>query len=105
MTDNNIIDYLFSLSNKDGYINITELCKTFEKDFSEWKKEKNSKLFIKELCKEQNCSSKKLIKKIKNDIYVNRLIAYNVAQWISPTFSVQVINWMTDLMKNGKISI
>jgi hypothetical protein len=81
MTDNNIIDYLFSLSNKDGYINITELCK------------------------EQNCSSKKLIKKIKNDIYVNRLIAYNVVQWISPTFSVQVINWMTDLMKNGKISI
>ena len=37
--------------------------------------------------------------------YVNRKVAYHLAQWISPQFAVQVSNVLDELILTGKVEL
>ena len=106
---------------KDGMINATELCKAGGKKFNHYHNLKQTQEFIKELEKSENIPESKLIivkhggiselryadslnPKIQGT-WIHRKVAYNLAQWISPYFSVQVSKILDELFTKGEVKL
>jgi len=106
---------------KDGMINATELCKAGGKKFNDYQRLKQTQEFIKELEKSENIPESKLIivkhggisqsgitdslnPKIQGT-WIHRKVAYNLAQWISPYFSVQVSKILDELFTKGEVKL
>jgi len=104
---------------KDGMINATELCKAGGKKFNH--NLKQTQEFIKELEKFENIPESKLIivkhggisesvnlnslnPKIQGT-WIHRKVAYNLAQWISPYFAVQVSKILDELFTKGEVKL
>lgn len=89
----------------DGYINATQLCKAGGKLFGNYRKTKETKEFLEELSSNIHIRTMDLIKSnvggSHSGTWVHRKVAYHIAQWISPKFSVQVSNWLDDLKENN----
>lgn len=106
---------------KDGMINATELCKAGGKKFNDYHRLKQTQEFILELEKSENIRESKLIiikhgginesvipdslnPKIQGT-WIHRKVAYNLAQWISPYFSVQVSKILDELFTKGEVKL
>ena len=106
---------------KDGMINATELCKAGGKKFNHYHNLKQTQEFIKELEKSENIPESKLIivkhggisesvnlnslnPKIQGT-WIHRKVAYNLAQWISPYFAVQVSKILDELFTKGEVKL
>ena len=106
---------------KDGMINATELCKAGGKKFNHYHNLKQTQEFITELEKSENIPQSKLIivkhggiselrytdslnPKIQGT-WIHRKVAYNLAQWISPYFSVQVSKILDELFTKGEVKL
>jgi len=106
---------------KDGMINATELCKAGGKKFNHYHNLKQTQEFIKELEKSENIPESKLIivkhggiseSVILNSLnskvqgtWIHRKVAYNLAQWISPYFAVQVSKILDELFTKGEVKL
>ena len=112
----------------DGYVDITNLCKAGGKRFKHWHELVKTKEFLKVL-------GEQLGKEIEEDkenedqenengripaaflinyetgygskqrTWVHPRVAINIAQWISPSFDVQVSGWVHQLLVVGKVGI
>lgn len=86
----------------DGYISATALCKSVNKQFSNYNALKSTKEFIEELVKQTGIPETQLIHIISGGnaqlqgTWVHPYIAINLAQWLSPKFAVKVSQWVTD---------
>ena len=95
---------------KDGYINLTSLCKAGNKDFKHWKENKKTKAFLEVLNSSVGIPSDELMK-YETGSNENRAtwghpqVAINIAQWISPEFDVQVSKWIFELLLTGKVEL
>ncbi len=88
----------------DGYINLTQLCKAGDKKFCHWKENKNSITFLQTLSKKLQIDIKDLIQyqngsNKERATFGHPLVATNIAQWISPEFSVNVSIWIEEWKK------
>ena len=88
----------------DGYINLTQLCKTGGKEFSNWLKNKSNETYLEVLSKKLQIDIKDLINyqsgsNKERATFGHPLIATNIAQWISPEFSVNVSIWIEEWKK------
>jgi hypothetical protein len=94
---------------EDGYVNATLLCKAGGKVFSEYKRSKQTKDYIKALELNMGISHIDLFDAKKggnhSGTYVHRKIGIHLAQWISPEFSIQVTNCIEELLLYGKVEI
>jgi len=86
---------------KDGYINVTNLCKAGGKQFKAWKRLQKTEAFLRVLSNEVKISTSFLIKRktgygSEQGTWVHPQVAINIAQWISPEFAVQVTSWIED---------
>jgi hypothetical protein len=94
---------------KDGYINATELCKAGGKRLDHYKENKQTQDYLQALISITGIPGIELIKtNIGGDhkgTWVHRKVAIHLAQWISPTFSVQVSNWLDELLLTGKVEL
>jgi hypothetical protein len=86
----------------DGYVNLTQLCKVGNKEFSNWYKNKNIKIFLHFLSEKLQIDIENLVKYENGEnkiraTYVHPLVATNIAQWISCEFSVSVSIWIVSL--------
>ncbi len=79
---------------KDGSINATELCKAAGKVLTDYQKNKYTKEYLQILSSTCDIPIEKLMETNKNNsnIYIHRKMAYNLAQWISPYFAIQISN-------------
>ena len=90
-------------------INATQMCKAAGKKWNNYFKIDGTKDYLQAL--ESNAHIRAL-ELIKVDVggnhsgtFVHRLVAVHLAQWLSPSFAVQVSLWVSELMITGKVEI
>jgi len=104
----NGIDVLIRL--KDGYINLTQLCKAGGKEFYHWKENKNTEAFFQALSSSIGIPGDELIKyetgsNENRATWGHRLVAIEIARWISPDFGVKMIRWTDEILITGKVEL
>ena len=96
---------------KDGYVNVTKLCKAGDNEYSNWKRNKNSESTIQALERSLQIRRDLIIRDIKTGknesrgTFVHRRLALIIAQWISADFAVQVAAWTEELLLFGKVEL
>lgn len=96
---------------KDGMVNATELCKAGGKKMNDYLRIKQTQDFLLELENATGISATLLIVKIQGGdsksqgTWIHRKVAYNLAQWISPYFSVQVSKILDELFTKGEVKL
>jgi hypothetical protein len=95
---------------KDGYINVTNLCKAARKNFSNWRRLDKTQAFLQALSSSMVIHINELIRYKMGSIHeratwVHPHVAINIAQWISPEFDVKVSAWVYEAMMTGKVDI
>ena len=94
---------------EDGYINATALCKNGGKLFADYNRNKKTHAFLEALNDILRIPIDNLIESKSGKYggtFVHPMIATNLAQWISPEFSVKVTLWIEEWKKlnnNNKI--
>ncbi len=94
---------------KDGKMSATDACKAGDRDWYEYKRSKNTKLFLEELSAVPEISGTDLIESIQGGIpenqgtWVHPHVAIHLAQWISAKFAVKVVQWVGKFLE-GDIS-
>ena len=94
---------------EDGYINVTMLCKASGKDINEWKKNKSSIDLLNACFSLGGIPPSELLKSIRvgktQYKFAHPDIAIQIAQWISPSFALQVSRWTRELLLFGKVEL
>ena len=98
---------------KDGMINATMLCKAHGKKLlTNYTRNKETKDYLHELSSDMRISISQLIQvckgnssKFQQGTWVHRKVAIHLAQWLSPSFAVQVSNWLDELFITGKVEL
>lgn len=95
---------------EDGYINATKLCQAAGKRMTKWKNSKETQELIKIFSLTKN-ESTKLIEifqggnKYNQGTWVHPDLGLHLAQWCSPSFSLQVSKWLKELIFTGNVEI
>jgi len=98
---------------EDGMINATMLCKAHGKKLlTNYTRNKETKEYLEELSSDMRISITQLIEvckgntsKFQQGTWVHRKVAIHLAQWLSPSFAVQVSNWLDELFITGKVEL
>jgi hypothetical protein len=95
----------------DNYVNLTEMCKSANKKFNDWKRLDKTDEFLKELSRSTGIPVDLLIQTIlrgPNELrgtWGHPRVSINVAQWISPAFDVEVSKHILELYTTGSTEI
>ncbi len=101
-----VLNDITIVSRTDGYINLTQLCKSGNKAYSKWKENKNTEAYLEVLSSSLRIRRDDLIV-YESGSNQNRAtwghpqVAINIAQWISPEFNVQVSKWIFELQNQN----
>lgn len=97
---NNII---IETRNSDNYINATQLCKAGNKNFNDWYHLDTTKNIINILENEIDNTRQIIINntKLNQDIWIDPILAIQLAQWISVIFSLYISKWIISIF-SGK---
>ena len=98
---------------EDGMINATMLCKAHGKKLlTNYTRNKETKEYLDELSSDMRISITQLIQickgnssKFQQGTWVHRKVAIHLAQWLSPSFAVQVSNWVDELLITSKVEL
>ncbi len=94
----------------DGYMNATDMCKVSKKKYIDFAKNKQTAEFLKTLEDKLNIRNEDLVIIVKEGTmqkqgtWVHPRVALYLAQWISPSFAVQVVDWLYRFM-HGDLSL
>lgn len=95
-----------------GMINVTQLCKTKRKNFRDYYRTQNSKIFIAEYMRKYSITDESEIIQIRQGgtpelqgTWVVSKIAIDVARWVHPSFAVQIAEWIDKLIFEGFVTI
>lgn len=93
---------------QDGYFNATEMCRAGGKFFKDFERLESTKNYLKAL--EQNrmilpTDAVQVFQGVSGGSWVHKLVALELARWISPSFSIQCNLWIEELMSKGTVSI
>ena len=85
----------------DGFINLTAVCQAGKKDFKEWNRNKKTKTFLQVLSSSVEIPTDNLIKyetgsNENRATWGHRLVAIEIARWISPDFGFKVSKWVDE---------
>ena len=93
----------------DGYINATELCKAAGKKYNDYQRLKQTEDYFQALSFNTQIPVLDLINSSvggnHSGTYVHRKVGYHLAQWLSPSFAVQVSNVLDNLFITGKVDL
>ena len=94
---------------EDGYINATQLCKAGGKQLCHYSENLGTKKYLEVLKSVIGLPIVELVQVKKGGTnqgtWVHRKVAIHLAQWISPEFSVQVTNWVDELLISGSVTM
>jgi hypothetical protein len=96
---------------EDGYVNATKLCKAGGKQFKHWHRNDQTKELIKAVENVVNIRTAKLLDirrggnaKLQGT-YIHPDLAIQLAQWLSPSFALQVSRWVRELLYTGTVTL
>jgi hypothetical protein len=93
---------------KSLMINATQMCKAAGKLFADYQRLSGTKDYLQAL---ESIMGIPIIELVKTSVgqtggtWIHRLVAVHLAQWLSPSFAVQVSLWVNELMITGKVEI
>ena len=93
---------------KDGYVNCTKLCQAGNKRIDNWNRLKQSKELIEAYSKLphfRGCLILRSIEGKNGGTYYPIDIAIQIAQWLSPSFALQVSRWTRELLLFGSVTL
>lgn len=103
-------DSIFSIPiREDGYICATKLCKAVNKIYPSWKRTQETKNLIQKV--QLKYPNVQLIHTIQGGTpslqgtYIHPDLAINLAQWCSPSFSLQVSKWIRELIITDEVKL
>ena len=85
---------------EDGYVNVTLLCKAAGKRIDNWNRLKNTKELFAELSNSlgfEGVRIKETVQGKNGGTYLHPDLGIQLAQWISPSFAIQVSRWTREL--------
>lgn len=120
--DNTINEFVLQLSDektctipftngKVVMINATALCHAGKKKFHDYIRLKTTQEYLQTLESVEGIPSTDIIHIVqggpseKQGSYVHKLVAIDLARWISPRFAVQITKWIDELMMTGKVEL
>ena len=87
-------EFTIIIMTSNKFINITNICNDYKKDFYDWSKEEHNIELINACNDEINNKSIIEIKnnnnKLINGIYINELLLPHIICWISPKFAIKI---------------
>jgi hypothetical protein len=95
----------------DNYIDATAMCKACGKRLQNYTRIDTTQEFLEELSLTTQISVSRLIQTVTFDFpkktctFVHPYVAINLAQWLSPKFSVQVTQWVFELLTVGRVNL
>jgi hypothetical protein len=102
------IEFLLPIR-RDGMVNATLLCKAGNKRLDNYKNNKETQSYLEALVSITGIPVNELLNTNiggnHSGTWVHRKVAYHLAQWISPSFAVQVSNWLDELFITGKVEL
>lgn len=90
----------------DGYIHATAMCKAAGKQFNDYRRLATTHEFLDALAAETGIPVSGLVNSLRGGTpseqgtWVHPKVALHLAQWLSPGFAVQVVNWVFDWMND-----
>lgn len=93
----------------DGYVCANKLCVASNKPYSNWKRLKETKLLLNKL--QEKYPQIELIHTVHGGnsklqgTYIHPDLAINLAQWCSPSFSLQVSKWIRELIITDEVKL
>ena len=96
----------------DGFLSATDMCTAGGKSFGHWHTQKSTKEYLDALAIKHYRDSDN--GPVESNVggspettgtWVDRRVALRLAQWISPTFALQVDEWVEELLTKGVVSI
>jgi hypothetical protein len=93
----------------DGYIDATAMCKACGKRLQNYTRIDTTQEFLEELSTVTQISVTELIQSVaggfpdKQGTFAHPYVAINLAQWLSPKFSVKVSRWVYELLTTGQV--
>jgi Rha family phage regulatory protein len=92
-----------SQNKEDGYVNATELCKVAGRQFKDWYRLVNSKPYVEKISSVVNIPHHELVKitqgRVSQSTWVHKLVAIEIARWISLDFAVWANTHILELME------
>lgn len=94
----------------DGYINATAMCAAVGKKFNDYTRLASTKEFVEALNSDTGIPVTELIQTVsggdpsRQGSWVHPDVAINLAQWLSPKFSVMVSKWVREWLAGGRNS-
>jgi hypothetical protein len=103
-------EYSIPQRKEDGYVNVTVMCQIHGKQFKNWHGCKNSKAYLKELSAVAGIPASELLVITKGGshsqgTWAHKLVAMEIAKWISPTFAVWCNQHLLELMETGSTKL
>ena len=93
---------------KDGYVNCTKLCQAGNKRIDNWNRLKQSKELIEAYSKLPHFRGSLILRSIEGKnggTYYPIDISIQIAQWLSPSFALQVSRWTRELLLFGSVTL
>lgn len=97
---------------KDGYMFVTDLCKSYKKKFCNYHRSKETLEILDLISSSTGILSKQLIdiykggnKKKCQGTWIHQDLFFHFAQWCSSDFSIQVSKWMQEIIITDKLQI
>jgi hypothetical protein len=120
--NNSITEYTLKLSESNYFnipfkqgknimINATALCKAGNKKFHDYIRLKTTQEYLQTLEAVEGIISTDIMHIVQGGIpsnqgsYIHRLVAIDLARWISPLFAVQITKWVDKLLMTGKVEL
>ena len=93
---------------KDGYVNATLLCKASGKRIDNWMRLDSTKNLFREFSnslRSEGVKSTDCLEGKYGGTFIHPDLAVQLAQWLSPSFSLQVSRWIRELLLTGKVEL
>jgi hypothetical protein len=97
---------------EDGYVDAVPMCEAADKSFGTFFGMKRTKAYLQWLAREEGIPASELIKcqvrgrfARNREIWVHPLVAHYLAQWLSPSFAVDVHNIMMSIALGGSETV
>jgi len=94
---------------EDGFFNATQMCKVFSKLPKDYLKSESTKAFLEALQRQKDFCPTDLVQVVNGGLqsgtWVQKLVAIDLARWLSPEFHVQVIEWSEEVMSGNRPSL
>ncbi len=96
---------------RDGYLSATDMCKSFDKQFNNYKRTNHAKSFLAIVSAHYNIPVNDIIHVRQGGIstdqgsWIHPRAAVHLAQWLSPVFALNVCEWVTRFISGDLILI